>query len=139
MPGLVDLARTADREGAARRAKSESGSAGEKPPTLALPGNLAHSLRHLDDAQLDELLRATAAEARRRGSIAGQAGQGPGQAASKSAPGPASSKRAGPVSPGLERIVRAALDAGVKPAAIARQSRLQRAEVQRIARSEPKR
>ncbi len=36
-------------------------------PRLALPGNLAGSLRHLDDAQLETLLRAANAEAARRG------------------------------------------------------------------------
>ena len=35
------------------------------PPRLALPGNLARSLRHLDDAQSEELLRTATAEARR--------------------------------------------------------------------------
>ena len=37
------------------------------PSRLALPGNLARSLRHLDDAPLEELLRTARAEARRRG------------------------------------------------------------------------
>lgn len=139
MPGGVALARTVDREDGARRTKSGSRPAGEKPPRLALPGNLARSLRHLDDTQLEELLRTATAEARRRGLTASQAGQGRGYGPSKSAPDPAAAKQARPVSPGLERIVRAALEAGVKPAAIARQFRLQRAEVQRIARSGPKR
>ena len=139
MPGRVALARTGDREGAARRAKSESGSAGENPPRLPLPGNLARSLRHLDDTQMEELLRATTAEARRRGLTVREAGRDRGQAASKSAPGPAAAKRPSPVSLGLERVVRAALEAGVKPAAIARQFRLQRAYVQRIAKSERER
>ena len=58
---------------------------------------------------------------------------------SRSGSGPSAGERADTISPGLERVVRAALDAGVKPAAIAREFRLQRAEVQRIARSERKR
>ena len=44
------------------------------PPggTLALPANLGRSLRHLDDEDLDRLLEAVAAEARRRGRPAGR-------------------------------------------------------------------
>ena len=108
------------------------------PPKLALPGNLARSLRHLDDTQLEALLRAATAEARRRGLTVYETGEGRGHGkdpVSRSVSGPSAGKRAGAISPGLERVVRAALEAGVKPAAIARQFRLQRAEVQRIARS----
>ena len=112
------------------------------PPRLALPGNLARSLRHLDDAQLEELLRTATAEARRRGLTTGEKERGRGHrkdAVSKSDSGTSAGKRASMISPGLERVVRAALEAGVKPAAIAREFRLQRAEVQRIARSEGRR
>ncbi|MDE0173722.1 MAG: hypothetical protein OYH76_01855 [Defluviicoccus sp.] len=112
------------------------------PPRLALPADLARSLRHLDDAQLEELLRTATAEARRRGLIAKETGRDPvrpGNAVPKNASDRAAAERASPISPGLERIVRAALEAGVKPAAITRQFCLQRAEVQRIARSERKR
>ena len=61
--GAADAAKagTADGEGLS------GGSAGSGTPRLALPGNLPRSLRYLDDGQLDELLRAAAAEARRRG------------------------------------------------------------------------
>ena len=112
------------------------------PPKLALPADLARSLRHLDDAQLSELLRTATAEARRRGLTAEDAGRGPGHGrgeVSKSGSGRSAAHRASRVSPGLERVVRAAIEAGVKPAAIARQFRLQRAEVQRIAKLERKR
>ena len=112
------------------------------PPRIALPGNLARSLRHLDDAQLKELLRAATAEARRRGLTADETGRGREhrrEAVSSGDSGPSGEKRPDAIPPGLERVVRAALDAGVKPAAIAREFRLQRAEVQRIARSERKR
>ena len=112
------------------------------PPRLALPGNLAGALRHLDDVQLRELLRAATVEARRRGLAIYETGDGREHrrvAVSRSVSGPSAGKRAGAISPGLERVVRAALEAGVKPAAIARQFRLQRAEVQRIASTERKR
>ena len=39
------------------------------PPKLALPVNLAHSLRHPDDLQLEELPRRATAEALRRGLV----------------------------------------------------------------------
>jgi len=113
-----------------------------EPPRLALPADLARSLRHLDDAQLEELLRTAKAEARRRGLIAKETGRDPvrpGNAVPKNASDRAVAARAGKVSPGLERVVRAALEAGVKPAAIARQFRLQRADVQSIAKSAGKR
>lgn len=111
------------------------------PPKLALPEDLARSLRYLDDAQLKELLRAATAEARRRGLTADEMGRGREhrrEAASRNISGPSAGKRASETSLGLKRVLRAALEAGVKPAAIARQFRLQRAEVHRIARSERK-
>ena len=41
--------------------------AGNRPGSLALPSDLGRALRYLDDAQLDRLLEAASAEARRRG------------------------------------------------------------------------
>ena len=84
---------------------------------IALPSDLGGALRHLDDAQLDRLLDAAAAEARRRGRQDG-----------KTAGGGAREKPA-PVTPGQERLILAALEAGLKPAAIAREFRLSRAQV----------
>ena len=43
------------------------GHEGDGKPRLALPGDLPKSLQYLDDGQLDELMRAGLAEARRRG------------------------------------------------------------------------
>ena len=128
MPRTPRKPGTADGEGLS------GGTAGSETPRLALPGNLPRSLRYLDDGQLDELLRAAAAEARRRGWKV-QAEPHPGRPkrdVSESVPRAASRASAQPVSPGLERIVRAAKAAGVKPEAIARQFGLPRAEVQRV-------
>ena len=105
-------------------------------PRYALPSDLSASLRYLDDMQLDTLLQAVAVELRRRGRPAGA--DAPAQPATKKEPGRASrppSRAKGwptPVTTGQARIVRAAFEAGVKPAALARQFRLSRAQVERI-------
>ena len=84
---------------------------------MALPANLERSLRHLDDAQLDRLLEAAAAEARRRGRPDGRK------------PGTETRRKPSPVTPGQERLVVAAHEAGLRPAAIAREFRLSRDQV----------
>ena len=86
----------------------------------ALPADLAGALRHLDDAQLDRLPDAVAAETRRRGRPDGKtSGRGTG-------------RRPAPVTPGQERLVLAAFESGLKPAAIAREFRLSRAQVESV-------
>ena len=105
-------------------------------PRLALPGNLAGSLRHLDDDQLETLLRAANAEAERRGWKTPQVDPvSPRRDATGAAPRASARKRTGPrsLTPGQEKIVRAALAAGVGPAAIARQFGIARTQVLRIA------
>ena len=96
---------------------SDALAGGNRPGSLALPADLGHSLRYLDDAQLDRLLEAAGAEARRRGRLDG-----------KTAGGGTRGKPA-PVTPGQERLILAAFEAGLKPAAIAREFRLSRAQV----------
>ena len=111
-------------------------------PGLLLPGNLARSLRPLDDPQLEELLPRATAEAYRHGSPTDETGGDRGHwtdAVSKTDSGPSGEKRASGISPGVERVARAVLEAGVKPAAIAKEFRLDRTEVQRIAKPEGKR
>ena len=101
----------------------------------SLPSDLPGSLRHLDDAQLDELLRAVVKEARRRGRPVGGELAPPQVAGSeKQAPagGGKAKRRPLPLAPGQARLVRAAFDAGVKPAAIARQLRISRAQVEQV-------
>ena len=96
---------------------SDALAGGNRPGSLALPADLGRSLRYLDDAQLDRLLEAAGAEARRRGRLDG-----------KTAGGGTRGKPA-PVTPGQERLILAAFEAGLKPAAIAREFRLSRAQV----------
>ena len=106
-------------------------------PRFALPGDLAGSLRHLDDAQLDALLRAANAEAARRGWQTPRADARAQQQrdATGTAPRARARKRteSRPLTPGQEKIVRAALAAGVGPGAIARQFGIPRTQVLRIA------
>ena len=114
-----------------------SGSARSSGRTrYALPSNLPGSLRHLDDAQLDGLLRAVVDEARRRGRpVGGEQAPAPASGPEKPAPATAVAKtrrRPVPLAPGQARLVRAAFEAGVKPAAIARELRLSRAQVEQV-------
>ncbi len=72
-------------------------------------------LRHLDDADLDRPVEAATAEARRRGRQAGKTSGG--------------RARARPVTQGQEKPILAAFEAGLRPAAIAREFRVSRARV----------
>ena len=103
-----------------------SGSAGEDPigggperaVSFALPADLGRAVRTLDDDSLDRLVKAAVAESRRRG---------------RDAPRPRRSRRQpAAVTPGQERMILAAFDAGLKPAAIAREFRLSRDRVNTV-------
>ena len=125
----------AEMTGAASRAPDIGRPA--KVPRLALPADLGKSLRLLDDEQLDRLTKAVTEEARRRGrdmpddSDRGPRPGRPGPAKSTRAKAGASAGAAG-VTPGQERLILAAHDAGFRPAAIAREFRLSRAAVQGV-------
>ena len=105
-------------------------------PRFVLPAELHGALRGLEDAQLERLLRAAEDEARRRGWKTGEAGVRP-RTGTKASPARSGSKAAGkrdpPLTAGQERVVRAALEAGVRPAAIAGQFGIARSSVQRVA------
>lgn len=109
-----------------------TGSAGR--PRYVLPPDLSGSLRRLDDGQLDELLRAVVEEARRRGRPVADEGPPPARGAleKSAAAGGRAKRRPLPIAPGQAKIIRAAFEAGVKPAAIARQFRVSRAQVEQI-------
>ena len=103
---------------------------------FVLPGDLAVSLRDLDDGDFDRLLLAVIGEARRRGrplasESAPPAAPGSGKPAAPPTAGKAT-RRPLPVPPGQARLVRAAYEAGVKPGAIARELRLSRAQVEQV-------
>ena len=121
-----------------------AGSDGSRPDStragaglrFVLPAELREALRSLGDAQLKRLLSAAKDEARRRGWKTGEAGAHPrvGTRASPDRSGlTAAGEQAQPLTPGQERVVRAALEAGVRPAAIAGQFGIARSRVQRVA------
>ena len=103
------------RSGSGKRATD----AGRVVPHL-LPADLAGALRHLDDAELERLREAVAAEARRRGRQDGKTAE------------PRTRRRPATVTPGQERLVLAAFESGLKPSAIAREFRLSRAQVESV-------
>lgn len=119
------------------KAGSAGAARGERP-RYVLPSDLSGSLRHLDDGQLGRLLRAVAEEARRRGLRVDDGGSSrplpaPSKAAGwRAATGGRMKKGALPVAPGQAKVIRAAFEAGVKPATIARQFRVSRAQVQQV-------
>ena len=86
----------------------------------ALLADLDGALRHLDDAQLDRLREAVEAEARRRGRPDGKT------------PEQGTRRRPAPVTPGQKRLVLAAFESGLKPAAIAREYHLSRAKLEAV-------
>lgn len=107
-------------------------------PRFALPSDLRGSLLHLDDAQLDRLLRAVVEEAARR-SRPTPVGRSPpphsgsGEPPKRAPVAPAGTRaRTTSISPGQAKIIRAAFEAGVKPATIARQFRVSRAQVAQV-------
>ena len=102
---------------------------------FTLPSDLPGSLRHLDDAQLDGLLRAVVEEARQRGRpLGGEHALSPASGPVKpaQADGGKAKRQPLPLAPGQARLVRAAFEAGVKPAAIARQLRVSRTQVEQV-------
>ena len=106
--------------GARRSGGARVGADGRRTIPFALPANLRRALRNLDDGELERLRDAVAAEARRRGRRDGKTAEGE------------TRRRPAPVTPGQERLVLAAFEAGLKPAAIAREFRLSRAQVESV-------
>ena len=123
-------------EGGNRTPPSVTTRVGDGRRHVLLPSNLAGSLRHLGDGEFDKLRRAVAEEARRRGrpgndEPAPVPASGSGGPAAQAA-GRRVKRRPLPVPPGQATLIRAAYEAGVKPAAIARQLRLPRAQVEHV-------
>ena len=109
-----------------------------KTSGVALPADLDRSLRLLDDAQLDRLTKAVAGEVRRRGrsapdnpSVGGRSAKHvPAKAAREKPDKPAT------VTAGQERLILAAWEAGLKPAAIAKEVRVSRSTVLHVINDE---
>ena len=105
---------------------------------LALPADLDRALRYLDDAELERLQQAVSAEARRRGQQPAEGDAPDSGQEDKKTPGRATraasaqKRQPVPVTPGQERLIRAAWEAGLGPAAIAREFRVSRAQVEHV-------
>jgi hypothetical protein len=97
-----------------------------------LPKDLAGALKRLNDTEIDSLLAAITAEAKRRGRVAPSS-----QAPDPTANATSRSRKtaAGGAAPSLTtgklNAVRAAFKAGVRPSAIARQFGISQADVKR--------
>ena len=116
--------------------KAASSASGHNRPTtktgLALPADLGRSLRLLDDDALDRLVKAAIEEARRRGHEVPQDSVDEYRQSKRPQTKTGPSDRGGGVTPGQERLILAAYEAGLKPAAIAREFRLSRPTVQHV-------
>ena len=104
----------------ARRTGADPATDAGRTVAYVLPADLDRALRNLDDAQLDRLRDAVAAEARRRGRPDGKTSE------------PGARRRPAPVTPGQERLVLAAFESGLKPAVIAWEFNLSRAQVEAV-------
>ncbi len=136
------MARRPGRENAPRQAPDTPapGPGPDRQPgksKIALPTDLGRSLRLLDDAQLDRLMEAVTDEVRRRGRNPPDSPSVRGRSAKRT---PAKAGRAKPeepvtaatVTPGQERLILAAFEAGLRPAAIAKEVRVSRSTVQHV-------
>ncbi len=104
---------------------------------VALPVDLGRSLGLLDDAQLDRLTKAVADEVRRRGRNPPGSPSVRGRSAKRTQAKPGRAKPEEPVgaatvTPGQERLILAAFEAGLRPAAIAKEVRVSRSTVQHV-------
>ena len=134
------MTRSPGTSGAPRRAAS-SGPESDRPPNapgVALPADLGRPLRLLDDDGLDRLMKAVIEEARRRGRNLPEGPSAARRRMERSGPtmGTGAKGRApdgaAPATPGQERLILAAYEAGVKRRAIAREVRVSRPTVQHV-------
>ena len=106
-------------------------------PSIGLPSDIANSLQYLEDTDLHRLQAAVGAEIdrRKRGASTGKANKAPAPPASRPV-----SKAAEiiEIPEGKANLVRASLDAGLKPPTIARTFGISIAAVNRIIRSTKK-
>ena len=106
------------------------------PPTHLLPKDLAGALTRLADDEVDALLAAVTAEAKRRGRPGRASHREPTAEARSRATRAASDVGAGSLTTGKLNAVCAAFRAGVKPAAIARQFGISQSDVKRALAAE---
>ena len=114
------------------------------PPRIALPKNIAQTLKYLDDFDLQSLRAAVETESRRRRAEKGIKAELPAaKAAQVERTRPLGAmpavERGGSTLPlGKASLVRASAQSGMKPQAIARSLRIPLAEVNRVLKSESK-
>src|SRR5262245_51690886 len=119
---------------------------GGAPPRIALPKDIAQTLKYLRDSDLESLRAAVENELRRRRAEKGTEAELPAAEAA-----PAQVQRARPVGAmpvveqgrsalplGKASLIRASAQSGMKPQAIARSLRIPVAEVNRVLKSEAK-
>jgi hypothetical protein len=119
---------------------------GGAPPRIALPKNIAQTLRYLHDLDLESLRAAVENELRRRRAEKGTETDLPATEAA-----PAQVQRVRPVGAnpavdhgrsalplGKASLIKASAQSGMKPQAIARSLRISLAEVNRVLKSETK-
>ena len=135
----------AQRIGAGRAGAGRSGAACRQPPAdrgcdpgARLAGRSGSRAALSRRRELDRLQQAVSAEARRRGQLPAEGDAPDSGREDKETPGratrpaPARKREPVPVTPGQERLIRAAYEAGLGPAAIAREFRVSRAQVERV-------
>jgi hypothetical protein len=98
----------------------------EHHPRVTLPKNLSETLKRLEDAELETLLREVTAAAKRRGVIAAP------QTAKHQARQSKSSGAPADLPAGKANLIKASHSTGMKPAAIARMFRLSQSVVNRV-------
>jgi DNA invertase Pin-like site-specific DNA recombinase len=119
-------------------APSGSMAGGPVPARVTLPGNLPEALKYLDDAQLQKLLDAVAAEIKRRRQAAPQKPVNPAPSTVTSSPGKSkaghdtNADRIDEVPQGKANLIRASFKAGLKPAVIARTFGISQSAISRI-------
>jgi len=107
------------------------------PPRRLLPKDLAGSLARLDDAEIDALLVAVCAEAKRRGRLTPTAAKNATTLEARAQTSDVVDEEgARLLRKGKLNAVRAAFKAGVKPSTIARQFGISKSDVKKVIASE---
>jgi hypothetical protein len=131
-PDLFSAAATA--KPPARPAAEPAGTGPENrapPPRQFLPKDLAGALARLEDAEIDTLVAAVTAEAKRRGRLTPTPSKDPSALGPGSVPETAVEESARLLKKGKLNAVRAAFKAGVKPSIIARQFGISKSDVRK--------
>lgn len=125
---------------------SQASIGSEIPVRVMLPSNLPEALKHLDDTQLQTLLRDVTAEIVRRGMPEPVKAVDPAELTEKTSrrktsAGPRQASAEAEIPEGKANMIRASFKAGMKPTAIARSLRISRLHVNRVlgAPEKPKR